>query len=964
MVGRSSQVARGLITIAARIVGDEGKQALHEYGIEVENLDGSLNSTYDILGQVAQIWGTLTDVQRTSLGETLAGKTRFNILSAVMTNFQHAIEATETALNSEGSAMQENIAFMEGLESRTNLLSATFQNLANDVIPKELVANGLNVLNKALELLDTNLGVILTRITLLTGIGWGMSSLLHVANILPNIVSQFKTFASVISGTTTAFAGFHSIALPVIAIITTLGMVIGGFVKSVRDANKDVTEAKNNVKQYNEELNNLLENKNKEVASVKSATNVTEAYLKRIDELDKKTNKTNEEQLEYHSLLVKITNIMPSVAGSIDLETNSIIGGTTAIREQIQAWKDLAIVQAYQENLTEVYKQQANAQLDYQKQLDKVNDLQAQRNALIDEEKMSENLRIAYKYGKISDSDFALFSKALPPIEDTRSQIGMLSNQLFVAEKALEVYANGLEEINDNAVETEKALNALMSAGGISEIGETIDYAEQAANRNRAEYNLRLAQWESFLSGDDSTDGGGTGTTVKEIDQVIEEIVFNLQDFISLSKSEIDLLESEYSLMEAQGMSADDLNTKVKEIQNAYHAEAEILRVILSHAEEYNLTQEDINDIQTEINNRSIAWWNWQSKIKQDTEEILYDYQSIADEYQKIIDTHSEELQQQKDALTALQERMSDYYQEQINDIDNQIDALREANDEIENQISLQEKLDALARAKQSRLLVYSDGGWHYISDADTVSAATKDIESFKRTQALEENIAGLEAQKTVLQEVQNSWRNMSQDYDKIQNDWLINQQLGIDTTRDNWQTLVADAQTYATQYLAIMSAISEISGLSISGLAYNPNIDYHALMLSSKTYEEAMKWGAYRDAKIIGEGIVPNKTTQQILNEWTSGKVSSLNGSNSNRATSLIQNAHSFATNKDAISLAQKMGLIPTGVKGLPSIPNVGQKVTNMTVQSLNLPNVTNVQQFVDYVKDNMFAKTLQFVH
>ena len=269
-----------------------------------------------------------------------------------------------------------------------------------------------------------------------------------------------------------------------------------------------------------------------------------------------------------------------------------------------------------------------------------------------------------------------------------------------------------------------------------------------------------------------------------------------------------------------------------------------------------------------------------------------------------------------------------------------------------------------MAKAKQSRLLVYSDGGWHYISDADTISAATKDIESFKRTQALEENIAGLEAQKSVLQEVQNSWRNMSQDYDRIQNDWLINQQLGIDTTRDNWQTLVADAQTYATQYLAIMSAISEISGLSISGLAYNPNIDYHALMLSAGSYEEAMKWGAYRDAKIIGEGIVPNKTTQQILNEWTSGKISSLNGSNSNRATSLIQNAHSFTTNKDAISLAQKMGLIPTGVKGLPSIPNVGQKVTNMTVQSLNLPNVTNVQQFVDYVKDNMFAKTLQFVH
>ena len=123
-------MARGLTTIAARIASDDGINALKDYGIEVVNLDGSLRSTYDILGDVANIWDTLTDVQKTNLGQTLAGKTRYNILAAVLQNFQHAIDATTTALNSEGSAMQENEAYMSSLEARTNSIKALFQELS------------------------------------------------------------------------------------------------------------------------------------------------------------------------------------------------------------------------------------------------------------------------------------------------------------------------------------------------------------------------------------------------------------------------------------------------------------------------------------------------------------------------------------------------------------------------------------------------------------------------------------------------------------------------------------------------------------------------------------------------------------------------------------------------------------------------------------------------------------------
>lgn len=71
MQGRSSQVARGLATIAARIV--KNQDALAEYGIQVENTDGSLRSTFDVLSELKPKWDAMTDAQRVALGDTIAG---------------------------------------------------------------------------------------------------------------------------------------------------------------------------------------------------------------------------------------------------------------------------------------------------------------------------------------------------------------------------------------------------------------------------------------------------------------------------------------------------------------------------------------------------------------------------------------------------------------------------------------------------------------------------------------------------------------------------------------------------------------------------------------------------------------------------------------------------------------------------------------------------------------------------
>ena len=166
MQGRSSQVARGLSTIAARIV--KNQDALAEYGITVENVDGSLKSTFDVLSELKPKWDSMTDAQRTALGDTIAGQNQYKVLASVMQNFGHAADATKTALESAGSAAQENSKYMESLEAKQQALKAEFEDFANRVLSKDLVSGFINAGTAMLNFANNDIGAAITRIGVLS----------------------------------------------------------------------------------------------------------------------------------------------------------------------------------------------------------------------------------------------------------------------------------------------------------------------------------------------------------------------------------------------------------------------------------------------------------------------------------------------------------------------------------------------------------------------------------------------------------------------------------------------------------------------------------------------------------------------------------------------------------------------------------------------------------------------------
>ena len=255
MQGRASQVARGLSTIAARIV--KNQDALAEYGIQVEKTDGSLKSTFDVLSELKPKWDAMTDAQRVALGDTLAGQNQYKVLASVLQNFQHAIDATNTALESAGSAAKENASYMESLEAKENALKAEFEDFANRVLSKDVVKGFLEAGTSMLNFANNDVGAAISRIGLLatgmtglTGIvGQTVGKIVEVGLQLKNLGVGGGSFLGMLaSGKVALIVG------GVVLAVTALVEVIRALKSSYDAAHPSFEQANENLEKTQDEI--------------------------------------------------------------------------------------------------------------------------------------------------------------------------------------------------------------------------------------------------------------------------------------------------------------------------------------------------------------------------------------------------------------------------------------------------------------------------------------------------------------------------------------------------------------------------------------------------------------------------------------------------------------------------------------------------------------------------------------
>lgn len=297
----ASKASRGLVSIGSRLsqvldksssTGKALKEIYEGLNIALFDNEGQLRSSYDIFSDLAAIWDTLDKNTQNYIASQQASTNQFQNFAALMQNFSTAADATSVALNSAGSAARENNAYMEGLEAKTNLLKATFQDLANNVIDSQLVKSLLDLANAFLSLLNTPVGTFITQVTLLTGVMWGFVEVVKAMQIIGVAVTQFKTLLGIIPGINTAMTATAASTTAAAGGVTLLGTalnfalpILGLLSVALVTIPKIVDAATVSLEEQQQKVNDLvgsLKNLQTEYDTLVSKENLTQAEEKRL----------------------------------------------------------------------------------------------------------------------------------------------------------------------------------------------------------------------------------------------------------------------------------------------------------------------------------------------------------------------------------------------------------------------------------------------------------------------------------------------------------------------------------------------------------------------------------------------------------------------------------------------------------------------------------------------------------
>lgn len=201
----------------------------------------------------------------------------------------------------------------------------------------------------------------------------------------------------------------------------------------------------------------------------------------------------------------------------------------------------------------------------------------------------------------------------------------------------------------------------------------------------------------------------------------------------------------------------------------------------------------------------------WEEAKKAQIKE-LEEWQEV---YEDLFDLVADKAQEEIDKLNEQRDTVEKYW-------DDKIDALEKANDELDDQIEKEEALDALARARSTKVMVYQNGRFQYINDMDEVSEAKTNLEKIEREQALKQEKENLEKQKEAAlkaiddqidawEKYKDEWGKVVSDYEKKQKELNVLQKLGIDLEADNWKERLGNLQDYVDKYAEIMGKLIEL---------------------------------------------------------------------------------------------------------------------------------------------------------
>lgn len=439
------------------------------------------------------------------------------------------------AVNTANTAWQQNTALTNEAnkryataQSRLTMMQNAYNNLkvaigdAYTPALSEAYGVGTKVLNSITAFIQKNPALV-NAITAFAGVIGAVVAALAAYAVAAKIAATASAIltaaipgVNVIMGVTAAVA---AITAGIVALATAAANDAVPSVKELTEAARGMREAMDEAKATYDDT----------VTSTMAAAGVADTYIGKLEELEAAGLNTDEQHRQYHNTLALLCQVVPELADYIDLETDTINGGTEALRANTEAWKQNAMQQAYQDQLTELYSQYSavlieaeensigltKAQYSLEAAQQKLSDTYAQMDALwADAQKQAD----AYydQYGYYTDAT-ALLSQEY---YDLQNSIYDTNNEIWAAEKSIKNYNKAMEEDADAVSEAEaeialaeeavKNLTASMNEGTgaseeaaaqVSEFQAAISGVQEKINALVESYNEAYSAAYESISG-------------------------------------------------------------------------------------------------------------------------------------------------------------------------------------------------------------------------------------------------------------------------------------------------------------------------------------------------------------------------------------------------------------------------------------------------------------------------------
>lgn len=205
--------------------------ALTNGKVDIQIDENTFKSTYQIMKELADVWGELTDITQANILEQIGGKRNANVVSSMLENFNVAEDVVKTAANSAGSALKENEKYLDSINGKIAEFKATFEELSMNFIDSDFV-------KQVIELGTGLLNVLNVLAKVIDKVG-GLNTVLYVTvGILATIKADaIKTFlvttlpgaiAKVISAISTFVAGFKQLPTVIKAMNSQTALAVPG----------------------------------------------------------------------------------------------------------------------------------------------------------------------------------------------------------------------------------------------------------------------------------------------------------------------------------------------------------------------------------------------------------------------------------------------------------------------------------------------------------------------------------------------------------------------------------------------------------------------------------------------------------------------------------------------------------------------------------------------------------------